>query len=91
MSDNPRSPLTHTAFIFKREGKRPNQGRWLECGMGRIEQDGKVNVYLDRLPVGGFSGRVHLVKVGEKPPAPEPEQPARPFGDHGDGEEEPEG
>jgi hypothetical protein len=77
MKENPRPPLTHTAFIFKREGKRPTQGRWLECGVGRIEQDGKINVYLDRLPVGGFSGRVHLVKTGEGPPVIEPERPGR--------------
>ena len=88
MKETQRPPLTHTAFIFKREGRRPAQGRWLECGMGRIEQDGKINVYLDRLPVGGFSGRVHLVRTGEQPPAPEPERPARHDGDHEGGDEE---
>jgi len=86
MHEIPRHPLTHTAFIFKREGKRPTQGRWLECGAGRIEADGRINVYLDRLPVGGFHGRVHLAKTGELPPAPEPERP-RAASDH-DGDEE---
>jgi len=91
MKENLKPPLTHTAFIFKREGKKPTQGRWLECGMGRIERDGKVNVYLDRLPVGGFSGRVHLVKTGDKPPASEPERPARHADNHDGGDDESEG
>ena len=76
MTENPR-PHTHTAFILKREGKRQKVGRWLECGIGRIGTDGVVNVYLDRLPVGGFSGHVCLAPVGAKPPQPEPE-PQRP-------------
>jgi hypothetical protein len=75
MQKNSRPAFTHTAFIFKREGKKPNQGRWLECGAARVETDGKINCYLDRLPVGGFSGRVHMVKWGEAPPTPEPERP----------------
>jgi hypothetical protein len=81
-------PFTHTAFIFKREGKRPHQGRWLECGVARDEKDGTVNVYLDRLPVGGFTGRVHLAKRGTTPGLPEP-GPQRP--DQVEGDEEPEG
>jgi hypothetical protein len=84
--ENPR-PFTHTAFIFKREGKRPNQGRWLECGVARDEKDGTVNVYLDRLPVGGFSGRVHLAKRGTTPGLPEP-APQRPGQAEGDEEAE---
>lgn len=70
-------PFTHTAFIFKRDGKRPNQGRWLECGVARGEADGVINVYLDRLPVGGFSGQVHLARRGTVPEPPEAE-PQRP-------------
>lgn len=70
-------PFSHTAFIFKREGKRPNQGRWLECGVARAEDDGTINLYLDRLPVGGFSGKVHLARSGDIPANPEA-QPLRP-------------
>jgi hypothetical protein len=77
MTEIPTPRFTHTAFIFKREGKKPTQGRWLECGVGRAEPDGNINVYLDRLPVGGFSGKVHMVKIGEEPFAPEP-APQRP-------------
>ena len=80
-----RKPFTHTAFIFKREGKRPNQGRWLECGVARVETDGKINCYLDRLPVGGFSGRVHMVKMGDDAPTAEPQ---RPHGDDDDSGED---
>ena len=66
---------THTAFTLRREGKR--HGRWLEIGTARLEGDGPAHVFLDRLPVGGFTGYVHLVPLGAQPPAPEPE-PQRP-------------
>jgi hypothetical protein len=74
------NPHTHTAFILKPEGKRPRFGRWLECGTGRLEKDGAMNVYLDRTPVGGFSGHIHLAAIGAKPPVVEPE-PQRPDDD----------
>jgi hypothetical protein len=70
-----RKPFTHTAYIFKREGKKPSQGRWLECGVARVEIDGKINCYLDRLPVGGFSGKIHMVKIGDHAPLAEPLRP----------------
>jgi hypothetical protein len=75
MPKDSRPPFTHTAFIWKREGKRPHQGRWLECGVGRLEADGNIFCYLDRLPTGGFTGRVHMVKRGQEPAPPEPERP----------------
>jgi hypothetical protein len=71
---------THTAFAFKREG--PKFGRWLEIGVARAEQDGMIRVFLDRLPIGGFSGGVLLSPLGTLPPVPEP-PPSRP-GDGGD-------
>jgi hypothetical protein len=75
MSD--KKPLTHTAYALKREGR--TAFRWLEIGAARIEDDGTGNhqVYVDRLPVGGFSGRIHLSPIGTKPPDPTP-QPRRP-------------
>jgi hypothetical protein len=82
-----RNPFTHTAFIFKREGKRPDQGRWLECGVARLETDGKVNCYLDRLPVGGFSGKIHMVKIGDTPQIAEL-KPQRPAGAEDDATED---
>ena len=88
MPENPR-PFTHTALIFKREGKRPNQGRWLECGVARAEDDGTVNVYLDRLPVGGFSGKVHLAlrDADSAMPEPRPQRPGQAGDDEDDGED----
>ncbi len=65
---------THTAFTMQRVGKR--LGRWLEVGSGRIDHDG-VDVFLDRLPVGGFTGHVRLTTTGKPPPLPEP-KPQRP-------------
>lgn len=66
---------THTAFAFKREGKR--QGRWLEIGTGRVDRTGVIHVFLDRTPVGGFNGYAYLAPIGKQPPQLEPE-PQRP-------------
>jgi hypothetical protein len=66
---------THAAFAFKREGRR--FGRWLEIGVARAERDGMIRVFLDRLPIGGFSGGVLLSPIGTVPPLPEP-PPRRP-------------
>jgi len=44
-------------------------------GVGRLEADGNIFCYLDRLPTGGFTGRVHMVKRGQEPAPPEPERP----------------
>ena len=53
-------PLTHSAFAMKREGRAGY--RWLEVGMARIESDGATghHVYLDRMPIGGFTGHIYL-------------------------------
>lgn len=68
-----RRPHTHIAYAQKREGR--TSYRWVEIGIARIESDGKDHdVYIDRLPIGGFTGRIHLSPVGTKPEAP----PARP-------------
>jgi hypothetical protein len=68
-------PPTHTAFAFKREGRK--FGRWLEIGVARAEAGGSIRVFLDRLPIGGFSGGVLLSPIGTVPPLPEP-PPRRP-------------
>jgi hypothetical protein len=68
-------PPTHTAFAFKREGRK--FGRWLEIGVARAEAGGAIRVFLDRLPIGGFSGGVMLSPIGTMPPEPEP-PPRRP-------------
>jgi hypothetical protein len=69
-----RSP-THTAFAFKREGRK--FGRWLEIGVARAEEDGQIRVFLDRLPIGGFTGGVLLSPIGTVPEVPPP-PPRRP-------------
>ena len=66
---------THTAFAFKREGRK--FGRWLEIGVARTEEDGRIKVFLDRLPIGGFTGGVLLSPIGTVPAVPEP-PPRRP-------------
>jgi hypothetical protein len=76
-TNNPKAP-THTAFAFKREGKK--FGRWLEIGTARTETAGIVRVFLDRLPVGGFTGGVLLSPIGVEPPPPLP-SPQRPGDD----------
>jgi hypothetical protein len=66
-------PPTHTALAYRREGRRV--GRWLEVGVARAEKDGVIRVYLDRTPLGGFTGAVYLAPVGARPPpAPEDEE-----------------
>jgi hypothetical protein len=72
-----RKPFTHTAFARKREGRRAF--RWLEVGVARVECEGAGghHVYVDRLPIGGFTGHIFLSPVGEKPPEFE-SQPHRP-------------
>lgn len=71
-----KKPLTHTAYAMKREGR--TVFRWLEIGAARIEDEGRGHhqIYIDRLPVGGFNGRIHLSPIGVKPPDPAPERPA---------------
>jgi hypothetical protein len=78
MGENPK-PHTHTAFALKREGRRLRLGRWLEIGAARLEGDGICHVFLDRLPIGGFTGYVYLAPVGTQPPViePAPQRPVR--------------
>ena len=67
---------THTAFAFQRQGKK--SGRLLEVGTGRIDHDRNIaHVFMDRQPIGGYTGYVVLAPHGVKPetPPPEPERP----------------
>ena len=67
---------THTAWAIKREGKKMR--RLLEIGSGRIDKEtNRVHVFMDRLPIGGFTGYVLLSPIGELPSVPEP-LPRRP-------------
>ena len=87
MADTSAKPsLTHTAFAFKREGRRFNSGRWVEVGTGRIDERGIAVLYLDRLPIGGFSGAIQLAPYGETPLPPQ-SKPLRP-GEGGEAEDD---
>lgn len=67
---------THTAYTLKRETRTVS--RYIEVGAARIDKHGEIHyVYLDRLPVGGFTGKICLAPVNVKPPVP-PEDPQRP-------------
>ena len=79
-----KGPPTHTAYALKRENR--TVFRWLEIGMARIESHGigYHDIYVDRLPVGGWTGHIHLSPIGAKPDDPATQQPARPS----DGEED---
>jgi hypothetical protein len=75
--------ISRVAYTRQRAGRRRDKlGPWLEIGKGRIDDDGTVRVYLDRLPVGGFSGLVVLALPGELPPEPLPLRPAHSALDH---------
>lgn len=78
---------THGAFALRRETR--SRSRWIEIGHATIENGrcakcgeevkdaGVHEVLLDRLPTGGFTGRVTLSPIGVKLPDPE-SKPARP-------------
>jgi hypothetical protein len=80
-----KKPLTHTAWARKREGR--TAFRWLEVGVARIDHGGagEHDIYVDRLPIGGFTGHIILSPLGSKPPEFET-QPSRP-GQTSDNEE----
>jgi hypothetical protein len=57
---------THRAYAFKRTGKK--HGRLYECGTARIEADTNlIHVYLDRVPLGGWTGYL-MVRPKDSPP-----------------------
>jgi hypothetical protein len=83
-----RKDRTHVAFGFRREGKK--FGRLVEIGTGRFDDDRKhAHLFLDRLPLGGFTGYVFLAPKGEPPPVREL-KPQRPGQSGDDEDEEPE-
>jgi|SRR5579872_1055328 len=82
---------THNAYAFKREtrvsGKWleignarvefdletvPEQGRPMVLQLLRSM---RCHVFLDRTPIGGFSGHVFITPIGEKPPVPRSQAP----------------
>jgi hypothetical protein len=68
---------THIAWTAKREGRKLRLLRWLEVGAARLDKNGIGHVFIDRMPVGGWTGYVYLAPIGTPPPSPDP-QPQRP-------------
>jgi hypothetical protein len=68
---------SHVAYTARREGRKLRLLRWLEIGAARIDKNGVGHVFIDRLPVGGFTGYVYLAPIGSRPPSSDP-QPQRP-------------
>lgn len=65
---------THNVFVLRRETR--TRFRWLEIGEAELQLDGRNgshHVYIDRLPVGGFTGHIALHPRGTRPPDPLPE------------------
>jgi hypothetical protein len=88
MADN-QKPFTHTAFALKREGKRQQFRRWLDIGVGRQNPDGSFTGYLDRTPIGGWTGYVHFAPKEQGTPPLPAERPAQePDSDEATGEED---
>jgi hypothetical protein len=77
-----RKAPTHTAYTLKRETRAVF--RWLEIGVAHIDSDnqGDHHIYLDRFPIGAFTGHIHLSPIGTTPGDPEP-QSERPTDDGG--------
>ncbi|MGE4046254.1 MAG: hypothetical protein AB7F35_15465 [Acetobacteraceae bacterium] len=74
MAETDNKAPTHTAYAFRREGKK--FGRLLECGTGRLDRDQNiVHVFMNRLPIGAWSGYVVLSPIGAPPPTAQPQRP----------------
>jgi hypothetical protein len=73
---------THIAYAMKRLSK--TRFIWLEIGKGQLDGNGVFHGYLDRLPVGGFTGAVYFSPIGTQPPLPEPERPGGPLSEEED-------
>jgi hypothetical protein len=80
---NDRKPPTHIAYTPRRDSRAVI--RWLEIGTAHIAGDvtASHDIFIDRLPTGGFSGHIRLSPVGDEPSLPElePSRPARMPGD----------
>ena len=71
MTDLPKDH-THVAYAFQRTGKK--FGRLLEVGSGRIDADRNIaHVFMNRQPIGGYTGYVVLALPGTRPEPPRPD------------------
>ncbi|MBV9152699.1 MAG: hypothetical protein JO204_13075 [Alphaproteobacteria bacterium] len=83
---NEEKPRTHTAWAIQQQrARRFAYMRALEIGQGRIDAEG-VHIFLDRMPLGGFSGYIKLLPNGVKPAMAA--IPQRPGSDEDNPEEE---
>lgn len=67
---------THDAYALRKESK--HRSRYIEIGHAHIGKSGDVHhIFLDRLPIGGFTGHVFLSPKGVKPadPISQPDRP----------------
>ena len=82
-------PRTHTAWAIQQQRiRRFALTRALEIGKGRIDAEG-VHIFLDRMPLGGFSGYIKLLPNGVKPTtAPTPLRPGEPADEDDDAGED---
>jgi hypothetical protein len=85
--DNNKKPpgeFTHTTWAFRRISKK--YGRYVEVGVARLpacpncgaHPAASAKVFLDRLPLGGFSGGLLLEPHDSAPPELPPEFPDQP-------------
>jgi hypothetical protein len=80
---NSKPDHTHTAWAFQRLGRK--SGTLLEVGTGRIDADRNIaHFYMNRQPIGGYTGYVVLAPIGVKPPAVSQVEPQRPGDQRGD-------
>lgn len=68
--------MTLTAWAYKRISRgRSASGYWLEIGKAGPGEEGEIKVYLDRTPLGGWTGAVRLRPAGAGPPQLPPQRP----------------
>jgi hypothetical protein len=72
-----RQKPTHTAFALKRHCPRQRFTKWLEVGVGWQRENSSFQGFLDRTPIGGWTGFVHFEPVENGVPPLPPERPAQ--------------
>jgi hypothetical protein len=78
MAPSLRKSPTHTAWAFRRLGRKPHMGYWVEVGTGRKNEDGTFDSFMDRTPINGFNGHVAHRLIGSPPPSTPEMKPERP-------------
>jgi hypothetical protein len=76
MADAAGKKPTHTAFAMKRFGPRQKFRKWLDIGVAWQRENGSFQAFLDRTPLGGWTGFIHFEPVENGVPPLPPERPA---------------